>query len=214
LDVQDGDPRFALVKELGLPAVVLTAHAPAEGETGGLPAVYSEDSRAVSELVDLLVEAGHTRIAHVSGPRRYVHGRVRRETFVAALQARGLDASLVVEGDFSAASGREATAALLDREDPPTAIVYANDMMAIAGLSLARSRGLRVPEQLSLTGFDDTELSAHLSPGLTTVATGAEERGVVAMRTLLATIAGDAPGHVPVEHVTVIPRGSIAAPSR
>lgn len=212
LDVQDEDPRFDLVKDLDLPAVVLTAQAPADGDTGGLPAVYSEDSRAVIELVDLLVQAGHTRIAHVSGPHRYVHGRVRRETFVAALRQHGLDPSLVIEGDFSAASGRDATERLLDLEQPPTAIVFANDMMAIAGLSLARSRGLRVPEQLSLTGFDDTELSAHLSPALTTVATGAEERGMVAMRTLLAVIAGESPGHVPVEHVTVIARESITAP--
>lgn len=214
LDVQDEDPRFALVEELGLPAVVLTAHRPVADETRGLTSVYSEDSRAVAELVGLLVEAGHTRIAHVAGPRRYIHGRVRRESFVAALGEHGLDPSLVVEGDFSAASGRDATAQLLDLAHPPTGIVFANDMMAIAGLSLARSRGLRVPEQLSLTGFDDTELSAHLSPGLTTVSTGAEERGAVAVRTLLATLAGESPGHVPVEHITVVPRGSIAAPSR
>ncbi len=214
LDVQDEDPRFALVRDLDLPAVVLTAHRPSDGEIDGLTSVFSEDSRAVTELVGLLADAGHTRIAHVAGPHRYVHGRVRRETFTASLSERGLDSSLVVEGDFSAASGRTATAQLLELEEPPTAIVYANDMMAIAGLSLARSRGLRVPEQLSITGFDDTELSAHLSPGLTTVATGAEERGVIAMHTLLATIAGDAPDHVPVENTAVISRGSIAAPPR
>lgn len=212
LDVQDEDPRFTLVQELGLPAVVLTAHHPADGETGGLPAVYSEDASAITELVDLLVDAGHTRIAHVAGPHRYIHGRVRRESFTAALSARGLDPTLVVEADFSAASGREATAHLLDLDEPPTAIVYANDMMAIAGQSLARSRGVHVPEHLSITGFDDTELSAHLSPALTTVETGAEERGVVAMRTLLATIAGERTDHVQVDRTTVIPRGSIAAP--
>lgn len=214
LDVQIDDPRFALVERLHLPAVVLTAHEPVAGETGGLSAVYSDDTPAVTELVRLMVEAGRTRIAHVAGPSRYIHGRIRREAFVAAMRTHRLDDSLVVEGDFTAASGRDTTAQLLDLDDPPTGIVYANDMMAIAGLSLARSRGLRVPEDLSLCGYDDSELAAHLSPGLTTVATGARQRGELAVQTLLGALAGDEPQHVLADHTTVIPRGSIAPLSR
>lgn len=212
LDVQVEDPRFALVQRLGLPAVVLSAHQPARGETAGLPTVYSDDSPAITELVGLLAEAGHTRIAHVAGPAHYIHGRIRREAFTAAMRERALDISLVVEGDFTAASGRAATAQLLDLPEPPTAILYANDMMAIAGLSLARSRGLRVPEDLSLTGYDDSELSAHLSPGLTTVTTGAVQRGQLAVTALLAAIAGEHPGALLADHTTVVPRGSIAPP--
>ena len=214
LDVQVEDPRFALVKRLGLPAVVLSAHQPTRGETAGLPTVYSDDSPAITELVRLLAEAGHTRIAHVAGPAQYIHGRIRRDAFAAAMRERGLDDSLVVEGDFTAASGREATAQLLDLPQPPTAILYANDMMAIAGLSLARSRGLRVPEDLSISGYDDSELSAHLSPGLTTVTTGAVQRGALAVTTLLAALAGDDPGVVLADHTPVGPRGSIAPPPR
>ncbi|HJB11468.1 MAG TPA: LacI family transcriptional regulator [Candidatus Brachybacterium merdavium] len=214
LDVEVDDHRFALVQQLGLPAVVLSAHRPEPGETSGLPTVYSDDSAAIGEIVDLLVDAGHTRIAHVAGPLRYIHGRVRRETFTAAMHDRGLDASLVVEGDFTASSGRDTTARLLDRDEPPTAIVYANDMMAIAGLSLARSRGVLVPEELSVTGYDDSELSAHLSPPLTTVATGAVERGAIAMRALLAALASEVPEDVLADHTTVVRRGSIAAPPR
>src|SRR5690625_545910 len=96
----------------------------------------------------------------------------------------------------------------------PTAIVYANDMMAIAGLSLARSRGVLVPEELSVTGYDDSELSAHLSPPLTTAATGAVERGAIAMRALLAALASEVPEDVLADHTTVARRGSIAAPPR
>lgn len=212
LDVQDEDPRFPLVRDLDLPAVVLSAHHPEPGEAADLPVVYSDDSQPIRELVSLLADAGHARIAHVAGPQRYIHGRIRRETFTSAMGERGLDASRVIEGDFTASSGRDATARLLDQDDPLTAIVYANDMMAIAGLSLARSRGVRVPEDLSITGYDDSELSAHLSPGLTTVATGAVVRGAVAARTLLASIAGEHPEHVLVDHTVVVPRGSIAAP--
>lgn len=214
LDVEIEDPRFALVQRLGLPAVVLSAREPADGETADLPTVFTDDSPAVTELVGLMAEAGHTRIAHVAGPAHYVHGRIRREAFSAAMRARGLDDGLVVEGDFTASSGREATARLLDLAAPPTAILYANDMMAIAGLSLARSRGLRVPEDLSLSGYDDSELSAHLSPALTTVSTGAVQRGVLAVTTLLAAIAGEEPGAILADHTTVVPRGSIAPPPR
>ncbi|MDN5900950.1 MAG: LacI family transcriptional regulator, partial [Brachybacterium sp.] len=181
LDVEIDDPRFALVQRLGLPAVVLSAHEPTRGETAGLPTVFSDDSPAVTELVALMAEAGHTRIAHVAGPAHYIHGRIRQEAFSAAMRERGLDDSLVIEGDFTASSGRDATAQLLDLPQPPTAILFANDMMAIAGLSLARSRGVRVPEDLSLSGYDDSELSAHLSPALTTVSTGAVQRGELAV---------------------------------
>lgn len=188
LDVQNCDRRVELVRELGLPAVMLVAQEPDPATSGGIPAVYTDDADAVVELVERLVDAGHTRIAHVSGPLHYVHAAARRDAFVASLRAGGLDATAVVEGDFTAAAGRDATAELLDRADPPTAIVYANDIMAIAGLSLARSRGLRVPEDLSITGFDDTDLSAHLSPGLTTVATGALARGEAVARMLIDLI--------------------------
>lgn len=214
LDVQLEDPRFALVRRLGLPAVVLSAHEPTRGETAGLPTVYSDDSPAITELVGLMAEAGHTRIAHVAGPDHYVHGRIRREAFSAAMRARGLDPSLVIEGDFTASSGRDATAQLLELPAPPTAILYANDMMAISGLSLARSRGLRVPEDLSISGYDDSELSAHLSPALTTVSTGAAQRGELAVATLLAALAGEDPGAILADHTTVVPRGSIAPPLR
>ncbi|WP_394216398.1 LacI family DNA-binding transcriptional regulator [Brachybacterium vulturis] len=212
LDVRVGDPRFALMAELGLPAVVLSARAPGLEETWGLPTIYSDDSSAVEELVELFAEAGHTRIAHVSGPSRFIHARVRGAAFSAAMRARGLDDSLVVEGDFTAESGRDATAQLLDLPQPPTGILYANDQMAIAGLSLANSHGIRVPQELSLTGYDDNALAAHLSPGLTTVATADQQRGELALTTLLSVIAGERPENVLAVHTTVVPRGSVAPP--
>ena len=76
-----------------------------------------------------------------------------------------------VEADFSAEAGAAATRELLDLAEPPTAIVYANDLMAIAGLAVAVSRGIDVPGQLSITGYEDTELAAHVQPPLTTVST-------------------------------------------
>lgn len=214
LDVQEDDRRPSLVRELGLSAVMLTAEAPRDGGPEDIPVIYTEDAAAVGDLVTLLVEAGHTSVAHVSGPLRYVHAAARRDAFAAAMERHRLPSERIVEGDFTAASGRDTTAALLDGSDRPTAIVYANDVMAIAGLSYARSIGLRVPEDLSVTGFDDSELSAHLSPGLTSVSTGADRRGAVAASTLLAALADEADASVLVEGTAVVPRGSIAPPSR
>lgn len=212
LDVQQGDRRPDLVRELGLVAVMLTAERPGPELVTDVAAVYTEDAVAVGELVDLLVAEGHERIAHVSGPLRYVHATARRDAFVAAMTRHGLDPTAIIEGDFTAASGRDATAELLAGAEGPTAITYANDVMAIAGLSFARSSGLQVPEDLSITGFDDSELSAHLSPGVTSVSTGADRRGVVAARTLLAALEGTAEPAVLVEGTHMVRRGSVAPP--
>ena len=102
--------------------------------------------------------------------------------------AAGLDVDLAVTADFTASGGAAATAALLDLEPPPTAIVYANDVMAIAGMSVAAARGVSVPDQLSVTGFDDTELARHLSPALTTVRSDALGWGAAAAKLLLDVI--------------------------
>lgn len=213
LDVEQRDRRLDLIRELGLPAVMLSAEAPPQDAPADVPVVYTEDAAAVEELVDLLVDAGHTTIAHVTGPLRYVHAAARRNAFVRTIERHGLTPDHVVEGDFTAASGRDRTAALLERAERPTAIVYANDAMAIAGLSYARSRGLRVPEDLSVTGFDDSELSAHLSPGLTSVSTAADLRGAATARTLLAVLAGEAESSVGLDCTTVVPRDSIMPPA-
>ena len=93
-----------------------------------------------------------------------VHGRSRREAWAAALADAGLEPGPFLEADFSAEAGADATHRLLDLAEPPTAIVYANDLMAMAGLSVAAGRGVDVPGQLSVTGFDDTELAAHVRP--------------------------------------------------
>jgi DNA-binding LacI/PurR family transcriptional regulator len=107
-----------------------------------------------------------------------------------ALRDSGLPAGICVEADFSAASGATATGSLLDLAEPPTAIVYANDLMAMAGLSWAASRGVRVPQDLSITGFDDTEIAAHLQPALTTVSMDVVTWGATAATRLLELLDG------------------------
>src|SRR5919112_1154443 len=182
LHVDDGRPD--LMKELGLPFVMI---GPRLDDRWG-PALAVDDAPGVRAAVDHLVSLGHRRIAHVSGPQTMVHGRSRRIAWAQALSDAGVCGGDCLETDFSAESGAAATRHLLDLDEPPTAIVYANDLMAMAGLSLAVSRGIAVPEQLSVTGYDDMEIAAHLQPALTSVSTDVVAWGRAAATRLLQVI--------------------------
>ena len=183
-DLLVDDPRPALLAEVGMPAVIV---GPAV-DSVLWPAVGVDDRPGVVAVVEHLVALGHTRIAQVGGPEVMVHGRSRREAWAAALEHAGLEPGPFLEADFSAEAGADATHRLLDLTEPPTAVVYANDLMAMAGLSVAAGRGVDVPGQLSVTGFDDTELAAHVRPSLTTVATDVTGWGRAAATRLLELI--------------------------
>jgi DNA-binding LacI/PurR family transcriptional regulator len=117
-----------------------------------------------------------------------VHGLSRRDAWERALGSAGLQPGPHIESDFSAESGAEATRTLLDHPEPPTAIVYANDLTAMAGMAVAASRGIAIPDGLSVTGYDDTEIAAHLQPPLTTVSTDVLPWGQAAAVRLLDVI--------------------------
>lgn len=203
LDLHREDWRVPYLRGLGLPAVLLGAY---DGPST-VSCVRTDDAAPVRALVAHLRERGHTRIAHVSGPLEYVHSFARARAYVRAVGSR----TLLREGDFTAGSGRAATAELLALRRPPTAILYANDTMAIAGASYAQSRGVRVPEELAVAGFDDDHLSAHLSPPLTSVSTDPARRGRVAAARLLADIAGEEPRSVTVDCTVLRLRASTDA---
>ena len=183
-DLYVDDPRPALLAELGLPAVLV---GPALAEAFW-PAVGVDDGPGIAAAVEHLLDLGHTRIAHVSGPLSMVHGRSRRAAWAATLHAAGLPEGPYVEADFSAEGGAAATRELLDLAEPATAIVYANDLMAIAGLAIAATRGIGVPDRLSVVGYDDTELAAHVKPSLSSVATDVVGWGQAAARWLLELV--------------------------
>ena len=179
-DLRAGDARIALVSELGLAAVTLGT----PDVASPYPAVSVNDGGGIRAAVRHLVDLGHQSIAHVAGPDSMLHGRHRTDAFLAEAAEAGVDTQ-VVTTDFSAGQGAEATRALLVGPARPTAIVYSNDHMAVAGLGVAQRLGLSVPRDLSITGFDDTELGRHLNPALTSVATDARTWGALAARTLL-----------------------------
>jgi LacI family transcriptional regulator, repressor for deo operon, udp, cdd, tsx, nupC, and nupG len=179
-DLRIDDPRPDLCARLGLPAVTLGRPATESPH----PAVCLDDKAGIRAAVEHLRSLGHERIAHVSGRTDLIHGASRAEAFSAAANGP------VVAADFTAASGAAATARLLRRQRPPTAIVYANDVMAIAGLTVATELGIKVPDELSIVGFDDTELAAHVQPPLTSVRSDAAGWGRAAARALLNHIDG------------------------
>ena len=183
-DMRVDDLRPQLLDDLRLPTVVI---GPAP-RTGPWSAVNINDQLGIAAAVGHLVALGHRNIAHVSGPTGLVHSVSRRAAWARALSDAGLPPGPCVTADFSAQGGASATGQLLDLAEPPTAIVYANDLMAIAGMSTAAGRGVDVPGQLSVTGFDDAPLSAYIQPALTTVRTDVVGWGQAAARQLLAVI--------------------------
>jgi DNA-binding LacI/PurR family transcriptional regulator len=147
--------------------------------------------------VEHLLDLGHRRIAYISGPQALKSAQRRRLAFTKAMKR--YESSLhtqpsVYEGDFKATGGRQAVAEILRQKPMPTAILAANDLMAMGALSELRKAGLRVPEDISVIGFDDISFAALTDPQLTTIALPREEIGRAAVEALLNTI--KAPNHL------------------
>ncbi|MCS5735927.1 LacI family DNA-binding transcriptional regulator [Herbiconiux daphne] len=208
-DLRHDDPRIPLLHELGMPAVTLgRPEGGAGSEPRPFPVVTLDDTPGIVAVTQHLIDLGHRRIAHVIGPHRMLHASRRNAAFAQTLAAAGLPADLVVETDFTAEQGASATGRLLDLADRPTAIVYGNDPMAIAGIGLAHERGLRLPDDLSITGFDDSELARYVYPALTSVRTDPLRWGEAAARVLLQLVAEGSAADVDLEPARVVTRAS------
>ena len=133
--------------------------------------VESNDREAVERAVDYLVETGHERIAMILGPEGFRSAHERREGFLAAMKRHGLKvgAESMAPGKYTFDSGVAAAEQLLEISPRPTAIFASNDEMAAGALHVARQRGMVIPEDLSLIGFDDSPIAAHIWPPFTTV---------------------------------------------
>ena len=133
--------------------------------------VASNDREAVTQAVDYMIGLGHKRIGLVTGPRGFRSAHEREQGFREAMAAHKLDVSsaLVATGNYTFESGHAAAQRLLEVSPRPTAIFASNDEMAAGVIHAARQRGMQVPEELSIVGFDDTAIAAHSWPPLTTV---------------------------------------------
>jgi LacI family transcriptional regulator len=180
--------------------------------------VASNDRDAVAEATRYLIAQGHQRIGLVAGPHGFRSARERREGFEMALAEAGikLPRSLVADGQYTFESGIAATDSLLDLSPRPTAIFACNDEMAAGVLFSARERGLGVPEDLSIIGFDDTPIAARVWPPLTTVRWPIVAMGRSAALKLITGIVGHASEvQEPSRFIsTLIRRGSVAPPRK
>lgn len=165
-EIRVDDPRPALFAELGLPAVFLGV--PADAARSDTVRASAPESGLI-EAADHLVGLGHRHVAYVSGPDDRVHTGFRRTVFVEALARRGLALSHDVSVDFTEEAAAAAADRLMRLDVPPSAIVFANDTMAIAAIGVLQKAGLSVPGDVSVVGHDDLAFGSWIHPGLTTI---------------------------------------------
>lgn len=158
-----------------------------------VPMVSIDNLSAAFTAVNHLLQLGHKRIAMINGPGNVILCRERLTGYRLALQQAGIsfDPALVRNGTFHHDSGVEAMKSLLEEAGPLTAVFCANDEMAIGAINCAKSRGLRVPEDLAVVGFDDIDFASMYDPPVTTVAQPMYQIGETAMRLLLSKVRGE-----------------------
>lgn len=183
---QRRDSRIDLLREHDIPAV-------AYGRTenpGDLCFVDEDGVAGIRQVVDHLASLGHQRIAYISEPTFLMKAYHRLLGFRQGLEKNGLqfDSELYVETNFRQRSGRQSAAYLFDLSEPPTAIVAANDLLALGAMHEAQSRNMVVGRDVSITGFDDIQLAEYAHPSLTTVHLPAQEFGRMVAEMLLKLI--------------------------
>jgi DNA-binding LacI/PurR family transcriptional regulator len=211
-ELTHGDPRLALVREIGLPAVAITE------TVVDWPAVVLQDNSApIRALVEHFLALGHRRFAHVSGPSSYLHATGRRDVWQQTLAERGFPDQPVIESDFTYAGGARAAELVLREPEPqrPTAVFCANDLMAAGFLTRACDLGLAVPDAISVAGFDGADLATYIRPTLTTITTSPEALGNTATSLLLEAIEREPhPALVEADHPALVVRDSIGPAPR
>ncbi|GIH75654.1 LacI family DNA-binding transcriptional regulator [Planobispora longispora] len=210
VDLRFSDPRVTELEELGLPVVVL-GH---PSESGTLVPVWSDDTVAVREAVEYLTALGHRRIARVAGLPELVHTVLRDQAFTAVCRELGVEGHTIMHTDYTGEEGARATRRLIGSPARPTAIVYDNDIMAVAGLSTAQEMRLDVPDDLSIVAWDDSPLSQVVRPALTALSRDIPAYGAHAAKALLALVAGEGGEITGFEDraARLVPRGSTAPP--
>ena len=204
----------AQLNSRSIPFVVVD---PAGDPGDGIPSVGATNWQGGLAATRHLTALGHRRIGVVAGPSRLMCSRARTDGYRAALETSGLpiDPALVREGEFGHEDGYTAGLELLRLPDPPTAIFAGNDLQALGVYEAARELGLRIPEDLSVVGFDDLPLTRWIGPPLTTVRQPLIEMAETAARLVLDLGRGRQPATTRVDLATsLVVRSSTAPPGR
>jgi LacI family transcriptional regulator, repressor for deo operon, udp, cdd, tsx, nupC, and nupG len=178
-----------------------------------LPMVAIDNRGAAQRAVEHLLSLGHRRIVHVTGPLEELMNRRRHEGYLAALQAAGapIESSLTVNGTYHLESGRHAVRHLLDTRTDFTAVFTSNDEMAVGVINELRAHGRKVPDDISVVGFDDIVFADAADPPLTTIRQARREIGGRAMAMMIGILTGEQPdpGETLID-VELIVRGTTA----
>jgi DNA-binding LacI/PurR family transcriptional regulator len=156
------------------------------------PTIGIDNIAAARMATEHLVRLGRTRVAHLGGPLEWREARDRRDGWLAALTDAGLRPGPVATGDWTSASGAAAFEQMLEMDPAVDALFAASDQMALGALHVANARGMRIPEQLAVVGFDGLPESAQFTPSLTTVRQPLTELGATAVRELIEVINAEA----------------------
>lgn len=177
------------------------------------PSVVFDQRHGCELALQHLLDLGHCRIAEISGHPRHIDAQLRHETAVTMLKAHGLTPGPSLEGDFEVPSGYAAAKKLLDSGEPFTALFVANDRMALGALRALHERGVRVPEDVSVVGFDDMGEAAYFNPPLTTVRQDLQVLAQQSVEYLVSMIGNPSmPVQQRVLYPELIVRGSTAPP--
>ncbi len=185
------EPVHSELHRLKVPVVIID---PAGGVASDVPTIGATNWSGGRTATDHLLSLGHRRIGFVAGPSHLLCSRARLDGYRAAMETAGIrvDEELITTGDFRHEAGFLAGNQLLDLPERPTAVFASSDLMALGVCEAARRRGLRVPDQLSVVGFDDLPESRWSSPPLTTIRQPLAEMGGLAARTVLRLSRGEA----------------------
>jgi len=209
--VTEDMPSLETLSEAGIPVVAID-RAP-EPHSG--PAVTLDNVAAGSLAAEHLLDLGHTRISHISGPLSLRLAQERLAGFRKAIEGRGLEVNHCIpgEGNWECMAGYKAMQRILACPELPTAIFSANDRMAIGAMRAIDEAGLRVPQDISIVGLDDIEVAAFQTPPLTTVRQSFTEMATLGVKLLLDVLAGKEPSerHI-VLQPTLVVRQSTAPP--
>ena len=166
--VERDDPILDDVRRAGVPMVTVNRAL----DDPNVPGVVNDDADGIAKMMSHLISHGHTEIAHIAGPEQLSTGVLRLAAFRAAAQRQGIDVPefhIVQANGLNEENGRRCAQTLLSLTRPPTAIIAANDRLALGAFEAIHEMGLSCPEDVSVTGFNDYSFLKHIPPGLTTV---------------------------------------------
>ena len=206
LNLEIGDPRIELMKNNPqMPCLALAD----SSLTSGLPTLMSDDAAASGTMIRHLALFGHKNIARVAGPEELGHSYIRDAAFSEITTELGMRYRCL-HTDYTPESGAEATKRLLSVEPRPTAIIYDNDVMALAGESVASVKGVRVPEDLSIISWGDSFMNVAAHPPITALSRNILESGRLAAQLMLKLIDGEDVENVEEPPYELIERASTA----